>query len=77
MNGFFDNKKFNFNPFIASGSIGMCIDEFNGDNFDHGPHGFVGGGICRPGADRRAPDREHADAARHAEMGRGMEERGA
>ena len=42
--GFFDNKKFNFNPFIASGSIGMCIDEFNGDNFDHGPHGFVGGG---------------------------------
>jgi gluconate 2-dehydrogenase alpha chain len=42
--GFFDNKKFNFNPFIASGAIGMCIDEFNGDNFDHGPHGFVGGG---------------------------------
>ncbi len=42
--GFFDKDKFNFNPFIASGSIGMCIDEFNGDNFDHGPHGFVGGG---------------------------------
>ena len=29
---------------FASGAIGMCIDEFNGDNFDHGPHGFVGGG---------------------------------
>ena len=43
-NGFFDRQKFNFNPFIASGAIGMCIDEFNGDNFDHGPHGFVGGG---------------------------------
>ena len=43
-NGFFDNKQFNFNPFIGSGAIGMCIDEFNGDNFDHGPHGFVGGG---------------------------------
>jgi gluconate 2-dehydrogenase alpha chain len=42
--GFFDHKRFNFNPFIASGSIGMCVDEFNGDNFDHGPHGFVGGG---------------------------------
>jgi gluconate 2-dehydrogenase alpha chain len=42
--GFFDNTKFNFNPFISSGSIGMCIDEFNGDNFDHGPLGFVGGG---------------------------------
>jgi gluconate 2-dehydrogenase alpha chain len=41
---FFDPKKFIFNPFISSGSIGMCIDEFNGDNFDHGPHGFIGGG---------------------------------
>jgi gluconate 2-dehydrogenase alpha chain len=41
---FFDSKKFNFNPFVSSGAIGMCIDEFNGDNFDHGPHGFVGGG---------------------------------
>jgi gluconate 2-dehydrogenase alpha chain len=44
VDAFFNNKKFNFNPFIASGAIGMCIDEFNGDNFDHGPHGFVGGG---------------------------------
>jgi gluconate 2-dehydrogenase alpha chain len=42
--GFFDKARFNFNPFIASGAIGMCIDEFNGDNFDHGPLGFVGGG---------------------------------
>src|ERR1700691_5024703 len=41
--GFFDKDKYNFNPFIASGSIGFCIDEFNGDNFDHGPEGFVGG----------------------------------
>jgi gluconate 2-dehydrogenase alpha chain len=41
---FFDKSKFIFNPFIASGAIGMCIDEFNGDNFDHGPLGFVGGG---------------------------------
>jgi hypothetical protein len=42
--GFFDKDKYNFNPFIASGAIGMCIDEFNGDNFDHGSLGFVGGG---------------------------------
>jgi gluconate 2-dehydrogenase alpha chain len=39
---FFDNKI--FNPFIASGAIGMCIDDYNGDNFEHGPYGFVGGG---------------------------------
>jgi gluconate 2-dehydrogenase alpha chain len=43
VDAFFD-KSFNFNPFIASGAIGMCIDEFNGDNFDHGNLGFVGGG---------------------------------
>jgi len=44
IHAFFDKSKFIFNPFISSGSIGMCVDEFNGDNFDHGPHGFVGGG---------------------------------
>jgi gluconate 2-dehydrogenase alpha chain len=42
--GFFDKNKYNFNPFVAAGSIGMCIDEFNGDNFDHSNLGFVGGG---------------------------------
>jgi gluconate 2-dehydrogenase alpha chain len=42
VDAFFDDKI--FNPFIASGAIGMCIDEFNGDNFDHAQLGFVGGG---------------------------------
>ncbi len=42
--GFFDKDKYNFNPFVSAGAIGMCIDEFNGDNVDHGPLGFVGGG---------------------------------
>ncbi len=42
--GFFDKDKYNFNPFVAAGAIGMCIDEFNGDNFDHSQLGFVGGG---------------------------------
>lgn len=32
------------NPFMGAGALGQCIDEFNGDNFDHGPHGFIGGG---------------------------------
>jgi gluconate 2-dehydrogenase alpha chain len=40
--GFFENKI--FNTFIGSGAIGTCIDDYNGDNFDHGPYGFVGGG---------------------------------
>ena len=62
--GFFDKDKYNFNPFVASGAIGMCIDEFNGDNFDHGPLGFVGGGYIGAGADQRPSDREHGRCRR-------------
>ncbi len=32
------------NPFMGAGALGQAIDEFNGDNFDHEPHGFIGGG---------------------------------
>ena len=32
------------NPFMGAGALGQAVDEFNGDNFDHGPHGFIGGG---------------------------------
>ena len=42
--GFFDKDKYRFNPFMSAGAIGMCIDEFNGDNFDHAALDFVGGG---------------------------------
>ncbi len=45
--GFFDPKKYVFNTFIASGATGMALDEFNNDNFDHGPLGFLGGGSTR------------------------------
>ena len=38
---FFDDKL--MNPFIGAGALGMVVDEFNGDNFDHGPLGFLGG----------------------------------
>jgi gluconate 2-dehydrogenase alpha chain len=33
----------NINPFMGSGAIGTMIDDFGGDNFDHGPYGFIGG----------------------------------
>lgn len=39
---FFEGKK--LNPFIGAGALQQVIDDFNGDNFDHGPLGFVGGG---------------------------------
>ena len=32
------------NPFMGAGALGQAVDEWNGDNFDHGPHQFVGGG---------------------------------
>ncbi|MCW5294066.1 GMC family oxidoreductase [Verminephrobacter eiseniae] len=50
------------NPFLASGSTGMVIDEFNNDNFDHTGLGFLGGGMIsasvfngRPITARRLP----------------------
>jgi gluconate 2-dehydrogenase alpha chain len=39
----FYDEKTNVNPFMASGASGTVIDDFSGDNFDHGPHGFIGG----------------------------------
>jgi gluconate 2-dehydrogenase alpha chain len=38
---FFEGK--HFNNFMASGAIGTVIDDFNGDNFDHGGLDFIGG----------------------------------
>jgi gluconate 2-dehydrogenase alpha chain len=41
----FYDKDVPINPFIGAGAAGSAIvDEFNSDHFDHGPHGFVGGG---------------------------------
>jgi gluconate 2-dehydrogenase alpha chain len=42
VNAYFDDKI--FNPFIGAGSLGVVVDDFNGDNFDHGGLGFIGGG---------------------------------
>ncbi|MGY3501070.1 GMC family oxidoreductase [Bradyrhizobium sp. USDA 4471] len=32
------------NPFMGAGGLGMVVDDFNGDNFDHANLGFLGGG---------------------------------
>jgi gluconate 2-dehydrogenase alpha chain len=39
---FFD-ESVNINPFMRSGANGTLIADFVGDNFDHGPHKFIGG----------------------------------
>jgi gluconate 2-dehydrogenase alpha chain len=42
--GFFSDDVM-INPFVGSGAGGQVYDDFNADNFDHGPLGFVGGAI--------------------------------
>ena len=46
MNGgikLFFNEDHTFNPFAATGTSGIFIDDFNAENFDHSGLGFVGG----------------------------------
>lgn len=40
----FYGEDVNINPFMGAGALGMVIDDFNGDNFDHRDLGFIGGG---------------------------------
>jgi gluconate 2-dehydrogenase alpha chain len=39
---FFEDKE--MNPYWGSAGMGVVIDDFNGENFDHGGLGFFGGG---------------------------------
>lgn len=39
----FFNKDVYTNQFVGTGGGGVAVDDFNADNFDHGPLGFVGG----------------------------------
>jgi gluconate 2-dehydrogenase alpha chain len=42
VNVFYQDKI--LNPFIGAGALGMIVDDYNGDNFDHRGKGFIGGG---------------------------------
>src|SRR5690606_38068568 len=51
------------NQFVGAGALGMVVDEYNGDNFDHGGLGFIGGGYianwttnARPIETHRTPE---------------------
>jgi gluconate 2-dehydrogenase alpha chain len=39
--GFFDDQKFNL--FAGAGALGVCVDDYNGDNFDHSNLNFIHG----------------------------------
>jgi gluconate 2-dehydrogenase alpha chain len=41
-NAFFEDKE--MNPYWGSAGMGVVIDDFNGESFDHGGLGFFGGG---------------------------------
>ena len=65
VNVFYDDKL--INPFIGAGSLGMIVDDFNGDNFDHAGKGFIGGGYigvvntgARPIESHPTPDKTPA-----------------
>jgi gluconate 2-dehydrogenase alpha chain len=57
VNVFYDDKI--TNPFIGAGALGMIIDDFNGDNFDHAGLGFIGGGYIGPVATGARPIETH------------------
>ncbi|MCH1626689.1 GMC family oxidoreductase [Ferdinandcohnia quinoae] len=40
--GFFENEQ--FNNFAGAGALGMTLDDYNGDNFDHSNLNFIHGG---------------------------------
>jgi gluconate 2-dehydrogenase alpha chain len=46
VNLFFD-ESVNINPFMGAGAVAVTMDDYCSDNFDHGPHGFVGGGYIQ------------------------------
>ena len=51
---FFEGKS--FNPFIATGSAGVTIDDFHSNwDFDRGPHGFIGGSTVQCGGSGGRP----------------------
>ena len=50
---FFDDRT--LNTFMGSGGLGITIDEFNSDNFDHAGLGFIGGGFFRANSSGARP----------------------
>ncbi|MED4751550.1 GMC family oxidoreductase [Brevibacillus choshinensis] len=59
--GFFDDKEFNL--YAGAGSLAMCLDDYNGDNFDHKDLNFIHGANIslsqlglRPIANNKVPE---------------------
>ena len=70
---FFEDAK--FNPFAAAGSLGVALDDYNSDNFDHAPHGFVGGASITS-AYTNGPALQYHPTPRARRLGQPMEKGG-
>ncbi|MGC8524306.1 MAG: GMC family oxidoreductase [Acidibrevibacterium sp.] len=47
------------NPFIGAGALGMVVDDWNGEHYDHGPLGFIGGAYLAALATNSRPMLNH------------------
>jgi len=48
------------NEFIGAGALGMVVDDYNGDNFDHSGLGFIGGAYIASWTTNQRPIESHA-----------------
>jgi gluconate 2-dehydrogenase alpha chain len=47
------------NPFIGAGALGMIVDDWSGEHYDHGPLGFIGGAYLAALATNSRPILNH------------------
>lgn len=47
------------NEFIGAGALGMVVDDYNGDNFDHSGLGFIGGAYIASWTTNQRPIESH------------------
>jgi gluconate 2-dehydrogenase alpha chain len=55
----FFGEDINLNSYMAAGASGTVIDDFSVDNFDHSPHGFIGGCYVLCGSTNARPIEFH------------------
>jgi len=70
---FFDSDVI-VNPFMAAGASGTVINDFAGDNFDHGPLGFIGGAYIGAVNSNGRPIRYHPVPPGTPAWGKGWKE---
>jgi gluconate 2-dehydrogenase alpha chain len=68
--GFFENKEFNY--FAGAGALGVNLDDYNGDNFDHTGLRFIHGGSISLGQTGQRPIQNNPVPADSPTWGKGF-----